>query len=1037
MASTQNRVNPFIVEDSAGISLNGLPKMHTRVMSMVLAIMGSSFCSTLAAPGEAVVPTNTAPPPFDLMAAYNIRQWTPANGLPASRVQCLLQTPDGYLWVGTAQGLARFDGTQFKTFGEMNCRCLALDSSGAMWIGTGAGLLCLREGQVHRVPLHPALASSEAESVYAICPRRAGGIWACAGNRLLRVDEGGCELASSGSVGSPTSLLEQSSGGVWVGAMSGTIVWDPVSAGFGATETPPHILAQIVTFVEDSAGGFWVAGGGILGHMDRGSGKIDRLIEPGGAFRLEEAGGDIWAGGELGLWRVRENHLVSMNDARADFGVVSSLLRHGAGGVWVGTENNGLFLLTPKRVQMVTRKEGLAADDAWCVSEAHDGSIWIATHGGASHLVDGTWVNYGTTEGLPTPFATTIVTDQSGRIWVGTESPFVGTSGGVSLFRNGRFETITPGEGATGIDFTSLAPSADGTLWMLGTGRLGAWRAGTFQTIPHPPLEARLAFVDDENDLWLGWKTIWRRHAGQFSKISLPADLESGTKAVVKRDEAGAHWLVSESHGVIRLKDGKFRAITTKDGFFSDLTLSLLEDDSGRYWFNSYSGIFCARKQDLNDVADGKRPTVNCVHYGIEDGMLSVEGNGGNAPNSCRARDGRLWFPTIKGVAVIDPSGAAVDEIPPTVVVEEFRADGEVIFSNAPRFGEGKAAPIKSKESNPLHPSTARNIRVPPGRGHAVHVAFTTTGILFPEKERFRYRLEGRDQDWTEIGNQRCADLNRLPPGAFRFQVKACSARGVWSDRGAELDFEIEPEFYQTWLFYVACGGAVAVALGGLAGYRKRVMLRISLLQQATALANERERIGRDLHDDLGGSLTHVALRLEILRLRHGNDAELDAELHKVSSRARSAIDDMGQIIWSNNPRFDNLASLSAYIREYASEHAPEATRMHCDIDVPEQTGVHLSPEFRRNIFYTVKEALTNVVKHANAKNVNLRMSAEQGWLRIEVVDDGVGFTATSNTSTGMGLNSMRKRVAALRGQITFECPPGSGTRVCITVPIG
>jgi len=171
--------------------------------------------------------------------------------------------------------------------------------------------------------------------------------------------------------------------------------------------------------------------------------------------------------------------------------------------------------------------------------------------------------------------------------------------------------------------------------------------------------------------------------------------------------------------------------------------------------------------------------------------------------------------------------------------------------------------------------------------------------------------------------------------------------------------------------------------------------------------------------------------------LRHGNDAELDAELHKVSSRARSAIDDMGQIIWSNNPRFDNLASLSAYIREYASEHAPEATRMHCDIDVPEQTGVHLSPEFRRNIFYTVKEALTNVVKHANAKNVNLRMSAEQGWLRIEVVDDGVGFTATSNTSTGMGLNSMRKRVAALRGQITFECPPGSGTRVCITVPIG
>jgi len=807
----------------------------------------------------------------------------------------------------------------------------------------------------------------------------------------------------------------------------------PQSSDIGSfvEESPGRILLAGLTFVFSAT----VAGGNV---------SISSLIEwqqPFPARLAKDSQGVVWLGRADGLWRLEGNAFAPAGiDDTKTLKDVSSLASCREGGVWAGTGHDGLFLISPRKIQTLTMREGLIWDDAWSVVESRDRSVWIATRAGVTHVTGSRCENFGTGSGLPTPRAVSVVEDRDGRIWVGSETD--GAPGGVSFLENGRFVTLGANEQFTDADVSSLAPDPGGGVWISGVAGVRLWRNGRLS--PATRLYGQgILFVDRDKDLWSGGEMLWRSKGGRWTGIPKMKSngLEPGLHAVVKQNEAGAYWLVSGRQGVVRFKNGRFKAITTKNGLFNDLTLSLVEDDEGRYWFNSHTGLFWAWKKDLNEVADGKRPLLTCVHYGIEDGMLNVEGNGGNWPNSCKTRDGRLWFPTVKGVAIVDSRQVAGDDAPPSVIVEEARADGDVLFSNAPNFAQANSVAEASKAAagkTGRKPGAAivAGIRVPPRRRHTVHIDYTTTSMIAPEKLCFRYCLEGRAPEWTEAGNQRFAVFDGLSPGRYRFLVTVGNARGVWNDRPVEFRFSIEPEFYQTWTFYSVCGVALVGVLGGLGDYRRKMTSRIARLEKETALAVERERMARDLHDDLGGSLTHIALRLDIMRSRVGQSVEADQEMEKLSFFARAAIENIGQIIWATNPRFDSLASLTSYIREYASKHLADESRFVCDIGVAEGTGLHLNPEFRRHVFYTVKEALTNIAKHARAKNVALRIAEERGVLRIEIADDGIGFAPDSGLSTRTGLDSMRKRVAALGGQIEIDSKPGAGTTIRLAVPI-
>ena len=934
----------------------------------------------MGARGASVVPSVVVPPPGKLSTAYGVRQWTTADGLPGCNIQCLRQTRDGYLWAGTAQGLARFDGVQFKVFKGINAYCMTEDSDGALWLGTADGLYRFDGLALKRVQINPTSPDLWGRAILALCPRSLGGIWVCDGDRLASVDLESFDRVTQIVTPSVKSLLEDSSGKVWLGRTGSPQAfrrWDPKSKAVEDFGLLPGLQApKIGALLEESPGMFLLAGPTFVDHLAAEgdhvsiSSRIECQNDSPFVSLAKDTSGVVWLGRIDGLWQAQGEALVPVEtNEKLSIAWVVSLAAGREGGVWVGTQKDGLFLVTPEKIQTLTHAQGLVGDDAWSITASRDGSLWIATEGGVSHWSGDRCENFSTGSGLPSQFPKCVVEDNNGRIWVGTEN-HDGAPGGVSFLEHGRFNTLGAKEGFTSPDVSSLAPGPDGSVWISCVQGVTLWRDG--QLLPFKRLPGQgILFVDQNKQLWSGGEELWCLQGGQWTDFpkTRANRLEPGLHAVVKQDETGAYWLVSERQGVVRFKNGEFKAITTQNGLFSDLTLSLLEDDYGRYWFNSHTGIFWAYKNDLNEVAEGRKQRLTCVHYGTDDGMKNVEGNGGNWPNSCKTRDGRLWFPTVKGVAIVDPRLVAGDELPPAVFVEEMRADGEVLFSNSPNFAQANTVSNQtlpfSTGGRSVLPTTLKRaeVRLSPGRGHALHFDYTSTSMFSPEKLFFRHRLVG--QEWIEAGHQRFADMEGLSPGHYRFQVAACNAHGVWSDPGTELDFWIEPAFYQRWTFYGPCAIALAAVVGGFGGYRRRMRLRIASLEKEATLRGERERITHDLHDDLGGSLTHIARRLDAMRSSHQGSADTDQELGGISSSARSAIESINQIIWATNPTFDDLASLSAYIREFASKYFAENAGIAFKIDLPDETGVQLRSEFRRNIFYTVKEALNNVTKHA------------------------------------------------------------------------
>lgn len=1007
---------------------------------LLLSISWLGALSAHGAVGPSPDPPNAVGSPRVPEARYSIRHWTPADGLPSNRIQCLLQSKDGYVWIGTQGGLVRFDGVQFKLVSPINCRCLVEDRSGVVWIGSQQGLFRMGPEGFERCAVSGP--DGEAWHPYSLlCPRRGGGVWASLGSgAVVGLGENPTQEAGRAPPFSASALVEDTSGKIWRGDGHGTIQrFEPGPQQWRNPASTSGRKLPASCFFEDSKGLVWCGGGEGLVAMDRSDGAVWD-IQGGLAARLrcltEDAAGSIWAGTDSGLWQVRGNQLSSPPQLESTgFGAVTVLLAGGEGNLWVGTDKEGLFLLSTLRARMIGVAEGLAQEDTWSIIQARDDSVWVATHGGVSHLSGGSAQNYKMGSGLATTVANCVLEDNDGRIWVATEAPDPFVGGGVSVFEDGRFVSHGKKEGTVSVDFYSLAVCPEGGLWVVGGNGVERLRGERFSPVAFPPEGPRVAFVDREKSLWIGSTEVARLQHGQVERFTAANGLGPGLHAVVKEDESGAYWLVSEREGVVRFKDGKFKAITTAMGFFSNLTLTLEEDDFGRYWFNSHNGVFWARKQDLNDVADGKKPRLECVHYGLADGMLKVEGNGGNWPNSCKTRDGRLWFPTTQGVAVFDPKEAATDGIPASVLVEEVLAEGEVVFSNAPDFGAvtdraGKA-PGPSRWAKP---HSTGPIRLAAGRGHSIVVHYTAAAFASSDKVRFRHRLRGRNEEWTEAGAQHSAHLENLAPGPHRFQVTACNAHGVWNPAGAEFSFLIEPYFYQTWTFYTLSGAGLLSGLGGLQTYRRRVNQRIARLEREAALAQERERISRDLHDDLGASLSRIALLSEVAR-RGGESEDGFAQIDKISSISRGLVESMGELVWATNPKYDDLESLNAYLREFAGQFF---STIHIQLawQAPEaMPQFKITAEIRREVFLIFKEALNNIAKHAAAKKVEVRLRPSDTSLTLEIADDGVGLAPAKEGKLHHGLDNMRARVAKLWGQITIAPGRASGVLITVVVP--
>jgi len=1028
-------------------------------------------------------------PPAD----YLVDGWDTEHNLPSSTVTSLAQTPDGYLWVGTYNGLARFDGARFVTFdpvttpelGQPRVQGLFLDAAGTLWINTFRGGLTSyrsdRNGAFRNewpdqatFDLHTTLVASTSNLVTFVtqfgevlqrnpvqtnqawqvftpapglrpifqCVGSDGKLWFLARDGHIVQFAGGefQKLAGDGGLGGShiNSLVADPQGRVWAGAENKIACWD---GGQFVAMTPTNGVEDIqpLLLFPTRAGELWVLDG----------------------ERLRKMFGRAWVAEAVpwrGLLGPASGRAMGMHEDRD-------------GGLWFNHYGNGLFHVTPDgRYQRLTAPENppagrvtagvtghdgdLPGDRVGAWYQTRDGGIWAGVdHGGLARLRERRFHVIGVNEGLPARTALSVCEETNGVVWIGT------AGGGLSRWSEGKLTTFPAGARASANFVFSIAPRGDGSVWLSAAEGEDLYRFvdGELRRVSWEVHGIKCIITDRAGRLWMGMKygiACWagkdRLILSTNNNVSLPAvraivegpagdiwaGADDGTLYLctprqltafrpkdaladqsiysLLADQDGTIWVGTFRGGLLRFKGGEFTRFTAKEGLPVDVISQILEDRQGRLWLGTHQGIYCVAKAALNAVAEGRTNTLEYVNYGRHDGLTAVECSDGYQPACWRGADGKLWFTTVRGVVWVNPDEITAKSSPPPVVIEELRVDGEAV---ALRGG---------------------TVVVPPGHKQ-LDFRFTALSFDAGEKALFRYRLEGLDTVWVDLDTRRVVQLRNLAPGSYRFHVVACNNDGVWNQTGAVLAFEIRPFFYQTLPFNLLLGAAVLAGVAftvrkiAAAKYRRQ----LARLEQQHAIERDRARIAKDIHDDIGAGLTQITLLTELARRE---PEQTDANLERITHSARKLTKAMDEIVWAVDPQHDTFEGLLDYISAYAEDFLRVAG-IRCRMDLPTALpATHIDAEQRYNLFLALKEVLNNIVKHAQATEVWLRLNLAEKSFTFIVEDNGRGMAQAGTgarperLSSGSGMANLENRLAAIGGRCQVHSEPGQGTRVELTV---
>jgi signal transduction histidine kinase len=529
-----------------------------------------------------------------------------------------------------------------------------------------------------------------------------------------------------------------------------------------------------------------------------------------------------------------------------------------------------------------------------------------------------------------------------------------------------------------------------------------------------------MAICEDwQGKVWVGTDGGLSRWEGKkFTNFSTHNGLSHNSVDAIYEDPDHALWLGTKGGGLNRLQEGKFTAYTTKQGLFSDEIYEIIEDDFGYFWMTCRNGVFRVRKQEFADLDSGRIRRLTCTAFGKADGLASVQCNGVAKPSGWKDKDGRLWFPTIRGVVSVE-CRIKTNERPPPIVIEEVIADKKPMQTLLSKVPAARSGIVGSAER--------KTFEIPPGRGE-LEIHYTALSLQAPDKNRFKYKLEGTDSDWVEAGTRRMAYYNNVSPGTHTFRVLGCNNDGLWNDTGASMGFVFLPHFWQTWSFKVSLSLIGALVLMGL--YR----IRVSRLREIERL---RVQIATDLHDDVGARLTKVAMVTEWMDRETSTTDRAKPHIQNIAGTTREIIQAMDEIVWTINPKNDTLDNLANYIFQYAQEYF-QHTNVRCRLDLPARLpDYHITTEERHNLFMVVKEALNNVLKHSRATEVRIRLSVVESRLLIMITDNGRGFDPGQVNGSGDGLKNMKQRIQRIGGRFSLESNPGKGTLIKLEANAG
>jgi diguanylate cyclase (GGDEF)-like protein len=768
--------------------------------------------------------------PKKSITQYSHDVWRTEDGLPQNSINAIVQTRDGYIWIGTHEGLVRFDGVRFTLFDKGNTEAiknnniftLFEDRQGSLWIGTGDGLVRLKDQKFSFYAIN--------SRVISICQDRRGTLWLGSRIGLIRFQDGTLTTYTTrdGLADNLVRAVHQDRNGeLWVGTINGL---NRFKDGRVATYTTKDGLGDngVWSIAEDRSRSLWIGTNRGLTRFKDGKftsfmpnkEQAKNLVR---AVR-EDRDGNLWIatyGG--GLVRFNQGRFTAFTTEEGlSDNLVVSLAEDREGSLWIGT-GGGLNCLKDGKFTTYGMKEGVSGDFIWSISEDRQGNLWIGTNGdGLNRFRDGTFTSFTAKDGLPSSVVYSICEDRTGHLWLGTP-------GGLMRLRIADFGLriddirnhlviYTINEGLPNNVVYSLYEDRQGNLW-IGTNGGGVSRFKNGKFTPYTSREGlahdvvRAIGEDQAGHLWVGTDSgLSRFEDERLISYTTKDGLSAGAVFSIHADQEGAVWISTEGGGLSRFKDGRFTVYSTREGLFSDIVYHILEDGRGNLWMSCNKGIFRVSKKELTDFADGKIRSITSVAYGTADGMKSAECNGALQPAGWRTSGGKLWFPTIKGAVMIDPDHTTLNELPPPVVIERVHIDKRVI-------------------------DPTQRAKAPPGRGE-LEFHYAALSFVSPERVRFKYKLEGFDPDWVDAGIRREAHYTNIAPGNYRFRVIACNNDGVWNEAGAVVEFYLRPHFYQTKTFYALI--ALAIGMMAVGAYRFRVRQLKARARELARLVEER-----------------------------------------------------------------------------------------------------------------------------------------------------------------------------------------------------
>ncbi len=1038
--------------------------------------------------------------PEKAISQYVHSTWDAEDGLPQGSINAIAQTPDGYVWFGTQEGLVRFDGIEQEIFNTRNVeafqsndiRVLQLDSNGALWIGTrNAGLIKYRAGTFDVLANQDSLKDRR---ITAIVESKRGHFWiGTAESGLKKLDKGDILEVPEIPVEHITALYESDDGVLWIGTRSAGLY--RYTAGevqvIGREEGLPE--SDITSLAGSKHGGLWVGTresglvhyhGGLIYQVNTTHGlNSDRILS-----LYEDPIGSLWIGtNQNGMARLqldtqamegvqherevktKQELLSSMHtdfyehmtlslfstEEGLSYDVVKVFFQDMEGSLWIGTDGGGVNMLREGKFTTYTTAEGIADDFIYAVHEDLNGAMWFSTEKGVSRLKDGAFTSFTEADGLGSDFVVSVESTPDSSVWLGTYG------GGLSRYRNGRFFSYTEADGLPGNAVFGLYQASDGNLW-IGTGGGAAMYDGR-RFIPYTEAEGLSSnyvtvFMESQDkSIWIGTYNagINRLHNGSIQTITTADGLSNNAVLSLHEDDQGVIWVGTYGGGLNRIEGDKVTVYTTKEGLFNDNVSQILEDDSNNLWISCNQGLFRVSKQELNAYARGLLEGITSIVYDQADGLKSKEFNGGVQPAGWKSRDGSLWFPSSKGVAMIDPGNILLNPFPPQLVLEKVVIDDH-------------EAPLEGV------------IEFPPGENK---IEFHYAGLSFisPNKVRYKYKLEGEDETWVDAGDRRAAFYTNLEPGYYTFRVIAINNDNLESREAVAYSFYMKPFFYQTiWFYVVSVLGTILLIV---LIYRWRVaqlkaheqMLsrlvedRTHNLEERTAdllraLEQNKEILGitsHDLKNPLGGIIGLADILIEDFS-DLGDDPLINEGLENVyllkteAERMLRIVMDLLDRHRSGEQAHSALETVNLGDLVADSIRRNQASADQKEISLHFEKDTVLLVEVEEDSLLRVSDNLiSNAVKYSPpGSNVWITLEQEENWACLKVRDEGPGLTDADKEkvfgkmqrlsaqptggehSTGLGLYIVKQLIEDAQGETGVDSEYGQGACFWVRLPL-